>query len=91
MTMEAPARRIKKAKLRVYECNIQAMLVYLECHWSLIATADGRIMRTHIDAHEINAVMHAKQVQQAEQPDTFLTVRLMMRAALRVYNKVADK
>ena len=48
-------------------------------------------MRTHIDAHEINAVMQAKQVSQVEQPDTFLTVRLMMRAALRVYNKVADK
>ena len=85
--MEAPARRIKKAKLRVYECNIQAMLVYLECHWSLIATADGRIMRTHIDAHEINSVMHAKRVPEPEQPDTFLTVRLMMRAALRVYNE----
>ena len=86
LTLATPAKRRNQAFLRVYQCNITAMLVFLECTWTLIALADGRVMRTHLDAHEINAVMHAKRIPSTERQDVFLTVRIMQRAALAVYN-----
>jgi len=86
MVSATPQARRRKAILRVYQCNMSALMVFLECEWSLVATAGGAIIRTHFPATEIEAVMRQRQVPADEQTDVFLTVRIMQRAAQPLLN-----
>jgi hypothetical protein len=85
--METPPARRRKAILRVYQCNMSALMVFSECEWSLIVAPNGAVIRTHIAGREIEAVMRAREIPENEKPEVFQTVRLMQRAAAPLINQ----
>lgn len=87
LVMETPPARRRKAILRVYQCNMPALMVFLECEWSLIVAPNGAVIRTHFPAAEIEAAMRAKEIPESDKPEVFQTVRIMQRAAAPLLNQ----